>query len=177
MCAVAVALTMWAPCASAATIRVAQDGSGDSTSLFDGLAAAQDGDTVSIGPGEYTETRWINPAGIEFEVIGYLAASSVSIVGDDRESVIVGPAVAPPVLLGDGVHGVVVAEGAQGVSVRGITFRNLSVGLRDGNQAIDVEACSFEGNYYGLEQFGLGSCTVLRSSFAYNRYGLIAYAA
>ncbi|MBI4583247.1 MAG: hypothetical protein HY717_04410 [Planctomycetes bacterium] len=39
--------------ASAATIRVAADGKGDYPDLASAVAAAQDGDTVLVGPGEY----------------------------------------------------------------------------------------------------------------------------
>jgi hypothetical protein len=159
-----------------ATIRVAQDGSGDYVSLFDALEAAQDGDTVSIGPGEYTETRMINPSGqYEFEARGLVTASNVSVIGDDVGSVLIGPATQPPVLTGDGVHGLITGIGASGVSFSGISLRNLSKGLLDGDSAMSVYGCRFVGNYHGVEQWGLGQCMIEDSDFVENRIGIIAF--
>lgn len=169
---------MWAPYASAASIRVAQDGSGDYTSVFDGLAAAQDGDTVSIGPGEYTETRWLNPSGqYAFRAMGYVAASNVVVVGDDRDSVILGPAIPPAGLSSTGEAGLVAGLGASGVSFSQLTLRNLSRALIDADQAMTVEGCRFDGNYYGIDQNGLGACSVSGSAFEGNRRGVIAFSA
>lgn len=161
-----------------ATIRVAQDGSGDYTSVFDGLAAAQDGDTVSIGPGEYTETRLINPSGqFEFEVLGFISASDVTVVGDDRNAVIIGPPAPPAVFTSNGVRGLVVELGvASGVVFSDLTVRNVSRGLVDVDYAASVRACRLVGNYYGIWQSGLGACFIEDSEFEDNGAGIVALA-
>lgn len=159
----------------AATIRVAQDGSGDYTSLFDGLAAAQDGDTVSIGPGEYTETRLINPTGgFEYESMGYVSASNVTVVGDDRDAVLIGPATPPPGLNANGVRGLTAGAGAANVVFSNLTIRNVSRGFIDVDMAASVQDCQFTGNYYGIWQAGLGTCVVERSRFSDNGAGILA---
>ena len=160
--------------AHAATIRVAQDGTGDYTSLFDGLAAAQDGDTVSVGPGEYTEARVVNPAGVDFWSMGPVYASSVSVIGDGTGVVFVGPAVPPPGLNADGVYGPGPILGVQGVSFSGITFRNLSRGVVDADYVVSVSDCRFIGNYYGVTQTGDGSSVIENSEFLGNGAGILA---
>ena len=61
---------------------ISQDGSGDYTSVFDGLTAAQDGDTVSIGPGTYSEMRDVTLDGRQFKAIGVVTASDVQVIGE-----------------------------------------------------------------------------------------------
>lgn len=173
MCAIV--LMAWTQPTSAATIRVAQDGSGDYTSLFDGLAAAQDGDTVSIGPGEYSETRPVNPSGIEFDVVGYIATPNVSVVGDGRDVVFIGPAIGPSSVVDENTTGLGVGQGASGVSISGVTVRHLATGIRDADSALSVRACRLVSNGYGIDQMGLGTCVIEDSEFIGNRLAIIAF--
>ena len=172
-----IALLGAGPAADAATIRVARDGSGDYASLFDALAAAQDGDTVSVGPGEYTETQIINPSGsYEFESMGLISASNVAVIGDDRDGVLIGPSVPPPVLNSSGILGPGANLGAIGVTFSNLTFRNLSRAIWDSDGAISVDRCRFTGNYWGVVQVGLGECVISNSEFVGNlNVGIIAF--
>ena len=58
------------PAAGAATWRVERDGSGDYTTIQPAVDAAASGDTILIGPGQYTEYQhvhplgWVNPADV-----------------------------------------------------------------------------------------------------------------
>ncbi|RKZ15972.1 hypothetical protein DRQ53_07595 [bacterium] len=159
-----------------ATIRVAADGTGDYTSLFDGIDAAQDGDTVSIAPGEYTEPQWTNPSGLfAFEAMGIVWASNVTVIGDDRDAVRIGPATSPPVLQGDDIWGLGAANGAGGVIFESMTLRNLSQAIFDGDSAPTIRDCRFVGNDLGVSQFGLGRFDIRDCEFVDNIQGIVAF--
>jgi len=70
-------LAMLASVGQAATLRVERDGSGDYATLQPALDAAAAGDTVLIGPGEYTEltNQYLPLAGGWFEVAGNVKAN------------------------------------------------------------------------------------------------------
>jgi len=162
--------------AVAATIRVAADGSGDYTSLFDGMGTAQDGDTVSVAPGEYTEPQWTNPSGVyAFEAMGIVWAPNVTVIGDDRDAVQVGPATPPPVLRDDGVQGLGNASGTSGVVFENLTLKNLSQAVFDADFAPTIRNCRFVGNYLGVSQFGSGRFEITGCLFEGNIQGMTVY--
>ena len=83
------------PEASAHSWRVEKDGSGDYTMIQDAVDAAAPGDSVSIGPGRYDQfTPIIFPTGIQ-ETIVRIQTDSLTLVGDSREEVVIGPEVRP----------------------------------------------------------------------------------
>lgn len=80
-----------AAAAQAATITVRRDGSGDHLTIQPALDAAAEGDTVSIGPGEYTEFI-INPS-TGMENYGMINVRNLTIIGAGTDATIIGPAV------------------------------------------------------------------------------------
>lgn len=77
--------------ANAATIRIEQDGSGDSTSITFGMLAAAPGDTILIGPGWYQQSVPFTTGGSTEETFAAVSVDSLTIIGEDRDSVIIGP--------------------------------------------------------------------------------------
>ena len=82
-------LAMPALC-SARTWRVEQDGSGDFTNIQPAVDASSPRDTVLVGPGRYDQF-WVFDPVLHFEVIVGVHVDSLTIIGTDRESVIIGP--------------------------------------------------------------------------------------
>jgi len=78
--------------ADAATIRVAQDGSSSFFEITSGILAASPGDTISIAPGWYQESVPLTTAGNTEQAFAAVVVDSLTIIGDDRDSVIIGPA-------------------------------------------------------------------------------------
>ena len=78
--------------ADAATIRVAQDGSSSFFEITSGILAASPGDTIRIAPGWYQESVPLTTAGNTEQAFAAVVVDSLTIIGDDRDSVIIGPA-------------------------------------------------------------------------------------
>ena len=149
--------------AVAATYRVAQDGSGDFTILFDAVEAAASGDTITIGPGEYTELReFVAPGGTGL-ALARVVVSELTIVGDGRDVVTLGP-VAPAANLELGPQGISCSADGN-VRVSGVTVRNVSRGVWGNGVWVEVEDSRFVGCYIGVQGSGSGVTTVLRSEF------------
>lgn len=84
-------LVLLLPAVSAArTLRVEQDGSGDFTNIQPAVDAAAPRDTVLVGSGRY-DTFWLFDPVLHWEVIVGVSVDSLTIIGIDRESVIIGP--------------------------------------------------------------------------------------
>ena len=135
--------------ADAATIRVAQDGSGDFTLVADGVLAAASGDTVTIGPGVYPEIRTFDTPGGPTDYVAEVEVSELTIIGDSRDTVILGPAV-PAANLELAPAGIVTSVTGN-VRVEGVTLRNQFAGIQGMGTWINVDDCRFVGNYFGVE--------------------------
>ena len=77
------------------TWHVAQDGSGDFTVIQAAVDAAQDGDTISIGPGHYTEFTVVPGYGQHpdggFVNVMLDGTKSLTFIGAGPEATIIGP--------------------------------------------------------------------------------------
>ena len=78
----------------ARTIVVAQDGSGDVTSIQPAVTLAAEGDTIRIRPGIYTEHEPYIVPGYVFDTYVAVKKDNLTFIGDDRDTVIIGPPVA-----------------------------------------------------------------------------------
>lgn len=126
----------------AAIIRVALDGSGDYDVLQDAVAAAQSGDTISIAPGVYTQTRMVpDPSGQSSEVMARVAQAELTIIGDDVASVVIGPAT-PAANLETGPDGIQANFGVD-LTVRGLTIRHVNTGVSSIGTQLSVQDCRF----------------------------------
>ncbi|MBK7190621.1 MAG: hypothetical protein IPH86_18645 [bacterium] len=87
-------MTLLASAAAASTWSVQRDGTGDFTTIQPALDAAADGDTILIGPGEYTEATTIRPPGWAYDIQSYadLRCDNLTIIGAGADVTVIGPA-------------------------------------------------------------------------------------
>jgi len=78
-----------------ATIIVNRDGFGDFATIQPALDVAADGDTVLIGPGEYTEWSWVRLPGYGYDIksFAHLRSDDVTLIGSGIASTVIGPAI------------------------------------------------------------------------------------
>jgi hypothetical protein len=83
--------------AAGATILVRKDGTGDYSVLHTAVNAAADGDTILIGPGEFTETRSVQIPGWPFDVLthGDVLVRRLTIIGAGEGVTVIGPVSLP----------------------------------------------------------------------------------
>lgn len=95
--------------AEAATIHIEQDGSGDFTEIAAGILAASPGDTIRIGPGWYQDSEPFTTGGSTEDTFVAVDVDSLTILGEDRDSVIIGPE--EPSFTTQGPRGIVLLDG------------------------------------------------------------------
>lgn len=90
----AIVVTFMASAAMSSTWSVQRDGTGDFTTIQPALDAAADGDTILIGPGEYTESTTIRPPGWAYDIQSYadLRCDDLTIIGAGMDATVIGPA-------------------------------------------------------------------------------------
>ncbi len=83
-----------APPGFAATISVQRDGTGNYTTIQPALDAAAAGDTILIGPGEYTEATTVRLPGWAYDIQSYahLRCDNLTIIGAGADATLIGPA-------------------------------------------------------------------------------------
>lgn len=153
--------------AQARTWRVEKTGAGDFAVIQAALDAAADGDTIRIGPGQFTEVKsapeiWTAPV-----VSGYIRQADLTIIGGGDQTVVGFPAYASPWPWGfvcenpaatlrlssltiSGFYIGVLFEGttlrAEDLTVRASYTSGLAI---DGAQTADVVNCRFISNHRG----------------------------
>lgn len=133
----------------AATIRVAKDGTGDFDVIYDAVAAAASGDTISIAPGEYTETReHVYPGGTT-SVVAAPTQSELTIIGDDAESVLIGKPLPEPDPNLSPYFGIKTTTSGN-VRLRSLTLQNLRNAFDEVGDWATVKDCRFIGNFIGV---------------------------
>ena len=90
--------------ASAATLRVERDGTGDFTTIQDAIDAASPGDLVLLGPGRYTEVTTIVSGSTTFWIHAYVTVDDLTFRGLDRDAVVIGPESGPPAFFEAGFY-------------------------------------------------------------------------
>lgn len=134
--------------ASARTWRVARDGSGDFIIVAEAVDAAASGDTISIAPGLYPETPVRELDAGPFELSARVTQGELTIIGDDRDLVVVGPAV-PSDDLERGPLGIVVLPDCN-LRISGVTVQNSSRGVDTNGEWVDVRDCKFIQCWQGV---------------------------
>jgi hypothetical protein len=110
------------------TITVMKDGTGDYTLLQPAADAAAAGDTLLIGPGRYEEvTEFYFNSGVRRDAHIVVRVDDLTIMGMDRDTVIIGPLV-PTIAQGDPV-GLVVAQNVSVTHIEKLTFENTWYGV------------------------------------------------
>lgn len=144
--------------AAAATITVRKDGTGDYMVLQQALDVAASGDTVLVGPGEYTESSIVrlNGNGFDVEVFGRVRTTTMTIIGSGMGVTIIGPVaysgsagqLTPKCIAKDAVGG--------WLRISDLTLRNCYEGMYvDG--VLYADRCEIMDNYVGIVWFNVGS--------------------
>jgi hypothetical protein len=146
-------IAMMAQVAAARTWRVARDGSGEFTAIQPAIEAASPGDSISVGPGEYTECQTVRLPGWNWsiEIYVYARKDDLTIIGDDPELVIIGAEAAN--FLNFGPMGIVAVQSCDNLRVKGITARNVYSGIYFYLGEVDIEDCIFSGCEDGIDMF------------------------
>lgn len=78
---------------SAVTITVRKDGTGDYAVIQQALDVAASGDTILVGPGEFTESSMVRLSGYGFDIesFGCFRATNVTLIGSGMGVTIIGP--------------------------------------------------------------------------------------
>lgn len=86
-------LTLLASAAAASTWSVQRDGTGDFATIQPALDTAADGDTILIGPGEYTEATTVRLPGWAYDIQSYahLRCDDLTIIGAGADITVIGP--------------------------------------------------------------------------------------
>jgi hypothetical protein len=127
---------------SARTWRVEQDGSGDFTNIQPAVDASSPRDTVLVGPGRYEQFGVFDPPELHWEVIVGVHVDSLTIIGTDRESVIVGPTELYPF--------------AQN-NEEAVLITSIGIAFGSENTWGVVENMTFENTYRGIDLYPSGS--------------------
>jgi len=136
----------------AATITVEKDGSGDYTQVQPALDAAASGDTVLIGPGEFTELipSYIPGYAWDVEVCAYVRVPNLTIIGAGAGQTILGPTSYQGSTQTYSPKCMVWLDGNERF-VEGITFRNCFEGMHIVEGPLYVDGCEFLNNgRYGI---------------------------
>ena len=162
----ALSATGWASVCRSATLRVALDGTGDYETLQGALDAAVEGDTIRLGPGRYdqfAERSLVN--GTVRQLVAVVSTPNLTIEGEDRDAVRIGPAVLTQTLDGMRTGGIVVDAPAVGTTVRWLTAENCDTPAVTGSRGTTWESVSIlSGFQSGLECLGANDL-VIRDSF------------
>ncbi len=86
-------LVLAAAQAAATTLTVRKDGTGDFAVIQQALDVAADGDTVRIGPGEYTESTMVRLPGwgSDIESFAHLRCDNLTLIGAGSDATVIGP--------------------------------------------------------------------------------------
>lgn len=162
-------LALCATPAWSATMRVERDGSAPYSTIQPAIDAAAPGDTILIGPGRYTEHQTVTLTGWSWtiEVYALVRTNSLTIMGTDRDVVVIGPdaasfyyfgpkGIAFDHVVGGGVQSLTAINTYDGVfmdtrsaesSVIGAAFRGCGTGISGAcGGALRVIKCDFQDN-------------------------------
>jgi hypothetical protein len=146
--AILIALT-WATLVQATVITVRRDGTGDYATIQPALDAAATGDTILIGPGEYTESTSVRLPGWAYNIQSYahLRCDNLTIIGAGMDATVIGPATYVPNADGDPAGlSYSVGGGALHISDLGIrhSYAMFVLGI------VYMDRCHFTNNKRGL---------------------------
>lgn len=161
--------------AHASTWRVERDGSGNFTTIQPAVDASAPGDTILIGPGEYTETHeiqipeWPSPT----DACVYVTVENLTFIGVGADQVIIGPEEYYPAYFGP--IGLCGADLNDQWRVEGVTIQN----VRDGmyvEGALEAIRCRFINNeVHGIATIATGGTIIRECHFEDNDPGIMSY--
>lgn len=161
----------------AATWNVRKDGTGDFAVIQSALDVAASGDTILIGPGNFTEFYdvrypWL---GYAMPTYAYIEVDAITIIGAGANATIIGPtayAANRSLLTPEGIA----CRGGGSVTLVDLCVRNCYSGVTVDGQ-LNVERCAFDGNSLGLFWIATGQGGIVRDSVFIVRQSLDSDAA
>ena len=174
-CTLAVQSAFLVSVAPATTWRIERDGTGDFTTIQPAVDVAAPGDTIMLGIGRYPEVAPFHPAKTwPSDVCVGIAVDSLTIIGVDRDAVIIGPE-HPNYTMGDGPRGIVGRESV----VTSLNLKDLTVeNVFDGGYLyglVRVDNCVFRSCEHGLSYWSPNGMIIKDSYFSDNKYGVVTY--
>ncbi|MFH2051445.1 MAG: right-handed parallel beta-helix repeat-containing protein [bacterium] len=154
------------------TITVERDGTGEFIILQEALNAAADGDTILIGPGEFTEMYKVKYPGYpwEVDVVGDIKVGDLTIIGSGPEETFIGS----PIQNIDSSHYtpncLIMLEGTF-FRVEGVTLRNGFDGLYGGFAEVYLNNCNLIDNVRSSTLYSVGGGGISNSRFRTNVQG------
>ena len=138
--------------AHSATLTVRRDGSGDFTTIQPALDAATPGDTIDIGPGEYTEFQAIRPPlwSWDIEIYAYITVDNLTIVGAGVDQTLIGP-LTPQYDLDHFSPICMHAGTVEDLLVRNLTVRNCYRGIYGPSESLALSDCRVEQTKVGID--------------------------
>ncbi len=136
--------------ATAATLTVNKDGTGDFSVIQRALDVAADGDTILIGPGEYSESTMVRMPGWTYDVesFAHLQADNLTIIGAGSEATIIGPTIYKGSTLNDSPAGLSYAVGGRSLHISDVCIRHCCAAFFGGVMYMD--RCWIANNRDGL---------------------------
>jgi hypothetical protein len=164
MLALAVQVILVAHTAVGATITVRKDGTGDCATIQAGLDAAAAGDTVSIGPGTYTEVALKPSAWVGGMVAthAYVGVNDLTIIGAGADVTIIGPALPPADCFDTEPQGITCEQDGT-LRLADLTVRNCSCDVRVAG-TLFMERCVMADGAMGVVWEAAGNGGWIRNS-------------
>ncbi len=154
-----------APRAWGATITVRKDGTGDYSVIQQALDVAANGDTILIGPGEFTEKKTVRFPGwsSDVETYGQVTSSGLVIVGAGIDATIIGPTSYSGVSSTQSPVGISCDFIIESITLADLSIRNCYSGLNFGG-TLWMERCHLNNNDYGVIWNTVGAGGAIRDS-------------
>jgi len=159
---------------AARTWHVEKDGSGDFTVIQAAVDAAAPGDTISIGPGRYTEKAPLTALGWTEYVNVAVRTDSLTLIGAGRDLTIIGPEhreYSPPAMP-KGIAAIYLKE----LAVRGLSIENVYDGVFRYGGALTFLECEVRNCDAGITALTDGGMLIEACRFLANDgYGVITF--
>ncbi len=144
-------ILLLAECASGATLTVRKDGTGDYMVIQQALDVAADGDTVLIGPGEYTESTMVRLPGWAYDIesFAHLRSDDVTLIGAGDDVTVIGPTSYQGSAGTYSPKGVTYDVGRKSIHISDLSVRNCYEGVY-ALGTIFIDGCYLRDNALGL---------------------------
>lgn len=152
-------IVIWAAAAEARTWRVEKGGSGDYSVIQDAIDIAANGDTIRIGPGQFTEYRIYVYSGNNWPVYANVLSGSLTIIGAGEGVTFIGADTPGTWSLGENAVGVLYSPAIAGSSldVAAITFVDTNYGAYVQSGTFEFDQCSFLRVWRGVRFLASGT--------------------
>ncbi len=170
---VIIGVTGLVPCSSKGhTLTVTKDGSGQYTVIQTAVNAAAPGDTISIGPGRYTEMAPMAVPGWTENVCVAVTTDRLTLIGSGSDVTFIGPAAAKAVPRPKGIVGYRVSD----LTIVDLTIENIREGIYRSDGHMTVRECTIRNCQGGIGAWTDGGMLVEGCRFTGNAdNGLVTF--